>query len=113
MNNSSILYSTVLDPKKPTVPHYHESAKVINGYQASILSREPSLKSEHQQKTVQHAQSDPSRSAVAELRRLSTLSGKKDLSDLSIPTITENAEDVAGKLLSESLGDQLTLFDQR
>jgi len=41
---------------------------------------------------------DASKSAVPELRRLSTLSVKKDLSDLSIPTITENAEDVAGKL---------------
>ncbi|CAG8564365.1 5605_t:CDS:10 [Paraglomus occultum] len=39
---------------------------------------------------------DASKSAVPELRRLSTLSVKKDLSDLSIPTITENAEDVAG-----------------
>lgn len=40
---------------------------------------------------------DASRSSVAELRRLSTLSNKKDLSNLQIPTITENAEDVAGK----------------
>ncbi|KAF0468087.1 IQ domain-containing GTPase activating protein [Gigaspora margarita] len=39
---------------------------------------------------------DPSRSAVAELRRLSSMSVKKDLSDLQIPTITENAEDVTG-----------------
>jgi len=41
---------------------------------------------------------DASRSAVAELRRLSSMSGKKDLSDLQIPTITENAEDVTGRL---------------
>ncbi|CAG8723214.1 7738_t:CDS:2, partial [Cetraspora pellucida] len=39
---------------------------------------------------------DPSRSSVAELRRLSSMSVKKDLSDLQIPTITENAEDVTG-----------------
>ncbi|CAG8473702.1 13469_t:CDS:10 [Funneliformis caledonium] len=39
---------------------------------------------------------DASRSAVAEIRRLSSMSGKKDLSDLQIPTITENAEDVTG-----------------
>ncbi|CAG8468100.1 10535_t:CDS:10 [Diversispora eburnea] len=35
-------------------------------------------------------------SAVAELRRLYSMSEKKDLSDLQIPTITENAEDVTG-----------------
>ncbi|CAG8434697.1 12385_t:CDS:10 [Ambispora gerdemannii] len=42
---------------------------------------------------------DFSRSAVPHLRRLSTLSGKKDfsdLTDLNIPTITENREDVTG-----------------
>ncbi|CAB4438667.1 unnamed protein product [Rhizophagus irregularis] len=39
---------------------------------------------------------DASKSAVAEIRRLSSMSGKKDLSDLQIPTITENAEDVTG-----------------
>ncbi|CAG8437380.1 10108_t:CDS:10 [Acaulospora colombiana] len=32
----------------------------------------------------------------AELKRLSSMSGKKDFSDLQIPTITENAEDVTG-----------------
>ena len=41
---------------------------------------------------------DASKSAVAEIRRLSSMSGKKDLSDLQIPTITENAEDVTGRL---------------
>ena len=45
---------------------------------------------------------DASKSAVAELRRLSSMSGKKDLSDLQIPTITENAEDVAGRFIKSS-----------
>lgn len=39
-----------------------------------------------------------------ELRRLYTMSEKKDLSDLQIPTITENAEDVTGKCQKNELG---------
>lgn len=32
------------------------------------------------------------------LKRLSTMAGKKGLTDLHIPTITEDAQDVVGKL---------------
>lgn len=36
------------------------------------------------------------------LKRLSTMAGKKGLTDLHIPTITEDAQDVVGKLPSNA-----------
>nr|CAG8474586.1 11600_t:CDS:10 [Entrophospora candida] len=62
---------------KPSSGNIQEPSSTINGGSSPVVY-------------------DASRSSVAELRRLSTLSSKKDLSNLQIPTITENAEDVAG-----------------
>lgn len=50
------------------------------------------------------------------LNRLSTMAGKKGLTDLHIPTITEDAQDVVGKFYKILLGNNfflLTLFYYR
>ncbi|KAG9292036.1 hypothetical protein G9A89_017935 [Geosiphon pyriformis] len=74
--SSTILDSPIQSPTSPTPPNHR---------QHNTLPRRAST-----------SQRDLSKSAVPELRRLSTLSGREGLSDLTIPTITENAEDVTG-----------------
>jgi hypothetical protein len=41
------------------------------------------------------------------LKRLSVIAGKKGLTDLHIPTITEDAQDVVGKLFSSAISEYI------
>ncbi|CAG8441430.1 8358_t:CDS:10 [Ambispora leptoticha] len=86
-------------PARPTSPN-KETSSGTNGLRGIMTAGLSKVNNDnHLPMPPTSPTGDLSRSAVPHLRRLSTLSGKKDfsdLADLNIPTITENREDVTG-----------------
>ncbi|CAG8751610.1 14667_t:CDS:2, partial [Acaulospora morrowiae] len=102
---SFLIYDIISRGSFPTYNSLNEKRN-STGNEASEMSSERAFSSNWTSQYNNKFTKEPARSnsmitnrdlaRSAELKRLSSMSGKKDLSDLQIPTITENAEDVTG-----------------